>query len=189
MTILNEILTFNQRFVEEKKYEEFTTTKYPNKKLVILTCMDTRLVELLHKALNLKNGDVKIVKNAGAIINNPFGSIMRSLLIAVYELKAYEVLIIGHHDCGMSAIDSNNVIETMKKRGIDQNTIDTLTYSGIDLHNWLEGFNSVEESVQHSVDMVKNHPLMAKDIPVHGLVIHPETGKLDLIINGYESLS
>ncbi len=105
------------------------------------------------------------------------------------NLKAYEVLIIGHHDCGMSAIDSNNVIETMKKRGIDQNTIDTLTYSGIDLHNWLEGFNSVEESVQHSVDMVKNHPLMAKDIPVHGLVIHPETGKLDLIINGYESLS
>ncbi len=49
--------------------------------------MDTRLVELLHKALNLKNGDVKIVKNAGAIINNPFGSIMRSLLIAVYEFE------------------------------------------------------------------------------------------------------
>src|SRR5699024_12234357 len=80
-TLLHDALpiSFNQRFVEEKKYEEFTTTKYPNKKLVILTCMDTRLVELLHKALNLKNGDVKIVKNAGAIINNPFGSIMRSL--------------------------------------------------------------------------------------------------------------
>ena len=37
-------------------------------------------MELLPKALNLKNGDAKIVKNAGATIMHPFGSIIRSII-------------------------------------------------------------------------------------------------------------
>ena len=84
MTKLNEIMEYNKEFVEEKKYESFKSTKYPDKKMVILSCMDTRLVELLPKALNLKNGDAKIIKNAGAVIAHPFGSIMRSILVAIY---------------------------------------------------------------------------------------------------------
>lgn len=49
-------------FVEEKQYEAYLTDKYPDKKVAILTCMDTRLVELLPRALNLCNGDAKIIK-------------------------------------------------------------------------------------------------------------------------------
>lgn len=188
MSLLNEILTYNQTFIEEKMYEAYATTKFPDKKLVILTCMDTRLVELLHKAMNMKNGDVKVVKNAGAILTHPFGSIMRSLLIAVYELKADEVYVIGHHDCGMSAIESDQVLEKMKLRGIKQDTLDIIQNAGIDLDEWLTGFDSVEQSVEHSVNMIRNHPLMAGEIPVHGLVIDPVTGKLDLVVNGYENV-
>ncbi|EPZ61989.1 putative carbonic anhydrase YvdA domain protein [[Clostridium] sordellii ATCC 9714] len=33
--------------------------------------------------------------------------------------------------------------------------------------------------------MVKNHPLTPKDIVVHGLVICPTTGKLDIVVDGY----
>ncbi|OXS64332.1 carbonic anhydrase [Bacillus sp. V-88] len=185
MTLLTNILEYNQQFVEEQSYEEYRTTKFPDKRLVILTCMDTRLVELLPKSMNMKNGDVKVVKNAGAIVSHPFGSIMRSLLVAVYELQADEVIVIGHHDCGMSAINSDSILDKMKDRGITEETLDTVNYSGIDLHDWLKGFNSVQESVAHSVDMIKNHPLMDKKIPVHGLVISPETGKLDLVVEGY----
>lgn len=68
--------------------------------------MDTRLVELLPHALNLRNGDVKIVKNAGALVSHPFGSIMRSILVAVYELQADEVCVIGHHDCGAGKLQA-----------------------------------------------------------------------------------
>jgi carbonic anhydrase len=186
MKMLEEILNFNEKFVAEKKYEEFTTTKFPNKKMVILTCMDTRLVELLPRALNVRNGDVKIVKNAGALIMHPFGSIMRSLLVAVYQLKAEEVVIIGHYDCGMSGMKPDIVIEEMKNRGVLQETLETLNYSGIDVKEWLHGFDNVKDSVAHSVEIVKNHPLMPKDVPVHGLVIDPATGRLDQIINGYE---
>lgn len=186
MSLLSEILNYNKTFIEEKMYEEYATTKFPDKKLVILTCMDTRLVELLHKAMNMKNGDVKVVKNAGAILTHPFGSIMRSLLIAVYELKADEVYVIGHHDCGMSVIESGHMLENMMKRGISKETLNIIKNAGIDLDEWLEGFDSVEESVAHSVNMIRNHPLMANEIPVHGLVIDPVTGKLDLVIDGYK---
>ncbi|PLR84464.1 carbonic anhydrase [Bacillus canaveralius] len=186
MKLLNEILTYNEQFVAEKKYEEFVTTKFPNKRMVILTCMDTRLLELLPKALNVGNGDVKLVKNAGALIMHPFGSIMRSILIAIYELQAEEVFIIGHHDCGMSGIKAENVMGKMRERGIKKEMLETLAYSGINIADWLHGFNNVSESVAHSVDIVKKHPLLPADIPVHGLVIDPETGKLDLVVNGYK---
>ena len=68
--MIDEILKFNKRFVAEKGYEKYITTKYPDKKIAIVTCMDTRLVELLPAALGLRNGDVKIIKNAGGVITN-----------------------------------------------------------------------------------------------------------------------
>jgi carbonic anhydrase len=185
MKLLQQILDHNKDFVENKRYEEFTTTKFPDKRMVILTCMDTRLLELLPKAINVANGDVKIIKNAGALVAHPFGSIMRSILVAVYQLQADEVFVIGHHDCGMSAIKPELVIEEMKKRGVEESAFETLAYSGINIEEFLQGFSSVSESVAHSADMIKKHPLMPKDVPVHGLVINPETGKLDLVVDGY----
>jgi carbonic anhydrase len=186
MRIIDEILNHNEKFVAEKEFEKFETSKFPEKKLVILSCMDTRLVELLPKAMNVKNGDVKIVKSAGAIIAHPFGSIMRSILVAVYELNADEICVIGHHDCGMSKLNADAFLSKAVERGITQEKLDTVRYSGIDLDQWLKGFERVEDSVRDSVDQIKNHPLLAKGIPVHGLVIDPVTGKLDMVVNGYE---
>ncbi|GLC29484.1 beta-class carbonic anhydrase [Clostridium omnivorum] len=185
MSKLQEILEYNKYFVENKEYDKYRTSKVPNKKLVILSCMDTRLTELLPKALNLKNGDVKLIKNAGASIMHPFGSIIRSIVVAVYEFQADEVLVIGHHDCGMSNLNVDSIIEKAVDRGISTDVITTLSNAGIDIKKWLHGFDSVEESIRESVQMIKNHPLMPKDIKIHGLIINPETGKLDVIVNGY----
>ena len=184
MSALQSILEFNEKFVAKKQYEEFVTTKYPDKKIVVLTCMDTRLVELLPKSMNLRNGDIKIVKSAGAIVNHPFGGIMRSLLVAIYELKAEEIYIIGHYDCGMSAIDSNVMIDHMLERGIKQETIDIINYARVDLKEWLRGFGDIKTSVLKSVDLVRSHPLIPTGVPVHGLIINPETGELDLVDDG-----
>src|SRR5690554_4948729 len=110
MSIIPGLLEFNKKFVEEKQYEAYMTDKFPDKKVAVLTCMDTRLVELIVKALGFKNGDAKFIKNAGAILTQPFGSAMRSILIAVYELGAREVLVIGHHGCGMTNLDAKGMI-------------------------------------------------------------------------------
>ncbi|AKP79864.1 MULTISPECIES: beta-class carbonic anhydrase [Priestia] len=187
MSLLQDVLEFNKKFVEEKKYELYETSKFPNKKMVILSCMDTRLVELLPHALNLRNGDVKIVKNAGALVSHPFGSIMRSILVAVYELQADEVCVIGHHDCGAGKLQAEPFLEKVRAKGISDEVINTIEYS-MDLKKWLTGFDSVEETVQHSVETIRNHPLFSKDTPVHGLVIDPNTGKLDVVVNGYEAI-
>lgn len=189
MSIISRILDYNNTFVEQKEYQEFHTTKYPDKKLVILTCMDTRLLELLPKAMGLRNGDAKIIKNAGAIVSHPFGSIMRSILVAIYELQAEEVCVIGHHGCGMVGLQPSSILEAARKNGVSEARIDTLSNAGIDLSTWLTGFQCVEESVANSVHLIKNHPLMPDHIAVHGMVIHPETGKLDLVADGYSNIN
>lgn len=181
--LLEDILQHNHAFVENKDYEAYVTNSVPDKHAVILTCMDTRLTELLPKAMNFKNGDVKILKTAGAIIKNPYGSVMRSILVAVHALQADEVYVVGHHDCGMSSLDADHFIEHMKVHGIDEEKINNLP---VDAHEWFEGFDHVEDSVKSSVDLIENHPLLPDDIPVHGLVIDPKTGKLDIVINGYQ---
>ena len=185
MNKLDEILEFNKDFVENREYEKYKSSKYPDKKLVILSCMDTRLTELLPKALNLRNGDAKIVKNAGATIMHPFGSIIRSIIVAIYEFDTDEVLVIGHKNCGMSNINGKETINKIINRGITKETIETLNNSGIDIKKWLHGFDSVEESVKESVELIKKHPLIPRDIKVHGLIMDPESGKLEVITKDY----
>ncbi len=185
VTRLDEVLAFNQQFVENQEYEQYRTSKFPNKKLVVLSCMDTRLSDLLPRAMNLKNGDAKFIKNAGAVVSHPFGSIMRSIVVAVYDLGADEIWVIGHHGCGMSSIDPEETIKKMTKRGISRSAIDTLENAGVNFNAWLQRIESIPDSVRESVRMIRNHPLMPKSLRVHGLVIDPETGKLDVVVNGY----
>ncbi len=189
MRKMDEILAFNKQFVEGKDYEQYlTTNRPPEKRVIIVTCMDARLTELLPKAMNMKNGDAKIIKNAGAIITSPFGNIMRSVLVALYELHANEVFLVGHHDCGMTGIDPNEVVKHMQARGIPEHVIHTLRHSGINLYRWLTGFDSVRESVVNSVEIVRNHPLLPPGTPVHGLILHPDTGELEVVTDGYQAM-
>ena len=52
--MIDQIIEFNKTFVAQKGYEKYLTDKYPDKKLAVLSCMDTRLTELLPAALGLK---------------------------------------------------------------------------------------------------------------------------------------
>ena len=94
--MIEQLLEYNREFVKSGAYEKFQTSKYPDKKIAILTCMDTRLVELLPAALGIRNGDVKMIKNAGGMITGPFDSAVRSLLVGIVELGVEEVMVIGH---------------------------------------------------------------------------------------------
>ncbi len=185
MSIIPSLLAFNKTFVEEKQYEAYLTDKFPDKKVAVLTCMDTRLVELIVKALGFKNGDAKFIKNAGAILTQPFGSAMRSILVAVYELGAREVLVVGHHGCGMTNLDTQGMINKFTEHGIDPLAIETLENAGIRMDRFLRGFESSEEGVMHSVKMIRKHPLFPKDIPVHGFIMDPVTGALEVLVVDY----
>ena len=176
--MIDEIMEYNRKFVENKGYEPYLTSKYPDKKLAILTCMDTRLLELLPAALGIKNGDAKIIKNAGGVIVHPYGSVVRSLLVGILELGVEEVMVIGHTDCGVQGMDGNEMLEKLVERGIDQQHIDIVRHSGIDLERWLGGFESVESSVHETVRSLKEHPLMPKDVRISGFIMNSTTGEL-----------
>src|SRR4051812_25494173 len=163
MSLIEEILVHNAEFVSRGEYEPFRTDRFPDKKLVVLTCMDTRLVELLPRAMNLRNGDIKLLKNAGALVSHPFGSMMRSILVAVYDLGATEVAVVGHHGCGMAGLSCARILEKAADRGVSTQVLSTLEHAGIDLRKWLTGFEAPEDGVRTSVSVVRNHPLMPKN--------------------------
>ena len=177
--MIEEMLKHNREFVANGGYRKFETSKYPDKKLAIVTCMDTRLVTLLPAALGIDNGDVKMIKNAGGTITNPFDSTIRSLLIAVYELGVQEIMVIGHTGCGVQGMNAQEMVELMLKRGVPREHVDLMRHCGIDLDNWLHGFEDTEAAVHETVDLVRNHPLMPRDVVVRGYIIDSRTGELN----------
>lgn len=177
-TTIDNIVDFNNRFVENKEYEKYITDKYPDKKLAVLSCMDTRLTELLPAALGLRNGDAKIIKNAGGLVISAFDSAMRSMLVAVYELGVMEIMVVAHTTCGACHMSFKEFEGHMMERGITQHTLDTIKECGIDLDHWLEGFHDTHDSVKRTVATIRNHPLMPADVVVRGFIIDSETGKL-----------
>ena len=179
--MIEEILKHNCEFVAQKGYEKFATSKYPDKKIAIVTCMDTRLVELLPAALGLRNGDVKIIKNAGGTITNPFDSTMRSLLVAVYELGVNEIMVIGHTGCGVQGMNAAEMLHLMRERGVSEEHISLMRHCGIDLDSWLHGFEDTDAAVAETMDLIRNHPLMAQGVKVGGYIMDSLTGELRVV--------
>lgn len=175
MSNIDKVLAFNREYVASKGYEKHITDKFPDKKLAVLSCMDTRLSVLLQEALGLKNGDAKIIKNAGAVIPSQWDSAMRSLIVAVYELGVTEIMVVAHTTCGACHMSFHHFEEEMLKRGIPENE---LHRTDIDLNDWLEGFHDTEKSVRATVAAIVNHPLIPSDVAVRGFIIDSVTGEL-----------
>ena len=157
--MIDQIIEYNKDFVAQKRYEKYLTDKYPNKKLAVLSCMDTRLTKLLTAALGLENGDAKIIKNAGGLVISAF----------------------AHTHCGACHMNYEHFHDQMKAKGVTDETLDTIRKCGIDLNHWLEGFKDTPESVRQTVHTIKTHPLVPKSIVVRGFIIDSETGKLEEI--------
>ena len=175
MTVLDDVLKDNREFVEN--FQGIEMSHHAAKNLVILSCMDCRLIEFLEPALGLDRGDAKIVRNAG---NSIVGEdAIRSIGAALYNLDANEVLVVGHTDCGMASADADELKEKMIARGIKEEDI-----AKYDLAEWIGGFDDEEENVRNVVEKIKTHPLIP-EVPVHGAIIDIVTGELKVLVYGY----
>ena len=175
---IDSVLAHNRAFVAGGEFARYATDKYPDKKLAVVSCMDTRLTELLAAALGLKNGDAKIIKVAGAEVAHPFGSVMRSLLIAVCELGVEDIMVVAHTNCGAQHMSGAAMIDSMRRLGVSDERIEFARHCGIDFDRWLAGFGDTEESVRKSVDLILNHPVMPPHVRVAGFVMDSVTGVL-----------
>ena len=170
--MIDSIIEYNKEFVARRGYEQYATDKYPDKRLAVLSCMDTRLTELLPAALGLRNGD--------AI--SPFDSAMRSLIVAIYELGVEHIMVVAHTGCGACHMSFDHFREAMLERGISDETLATVGHCGIDLHRWLEGFRDTPESVRTTVETIRRHPLVPAGITVRGFIIDSVTGALEEVV-------
>ena len=172
MSLLDDILAHNKEYVEDQNtgYVETDTkcSKMPSREMAIVTCMDTRLVNFLEDSMDIGRGEAKIVKTAGNCITGPFDGIVRSLLVCIYELGVNEIFIIGHHECGMAP----EAIHMVRK----------------EMERWADGFTHPAENVEDTVDELRMNPLIPKDVPIHGLIFHPRTGEIEVIVNGYTQM-
>lgn len=180
MTLLDNIIEHNRKFVRPGAFPPLP--KNPKKQFAIFTCMDTRLVDFLEQAMGISRGDAKVIKNAGNTVIDPNGGVVRSLVAAIFMLGVEEVLVIGHQDCGMAAVDPDQVKERMIERGIDPREIDTLVP---DLAQWMGAFSCPVENVERVVAVIRESPLIPKDVPVHGLIFCPNDGHLEVVVRGY----
>ncbi len=56
-----------------------------------------------------------------------------------------------------------------------------MKHCGIDLAGWLHGFEETDTAVKETVDLIRNHPLMAADVRVAGYIMDSLTGELHVI--------
>jgi carbonic anhydrase len=75
-------------------------------KTVVLACVDSRVQ--VERIFQVKPGEMLVLKNAGNVITE---DILRSLLVAIFELKAKFLIILGHTRCGMSILGNEEKIE------------------------------------------------------------------------------
>jgi len=160
MSAIDDVLTANE--IYSRTHELSKQTPRPERKLAVLTCMDTRLSI---RSLGLKTGDAHIIRNAGGIVTDDS---IRSLLISHYLMGTEEFMVINHTDCGLM-----NTSEQELRTRI-QNRTRTAAVAPASFHT----FQNLEENVRHQLQNLRAHPWIPTTVAVRGFVYEVSSGLL-----------
>jgi carbonic anhydrase len=108
---------------------------------------------------------------------------MRSLALACAIKGAKEIAIIGHSDCRVRQISMLELTDRFKALGIERSKLpDNVTeFFGL--------FASERQNVMRAVELARQSPIIGPKMPVHGLMIEIQSGRLEWVVNGYDSLA
>ncbi|MBI1376463.1 MAG: carbonic anhydrase [Frankiales bacterium] len=124
--------------------------------------MDSRIEPL--GLLGMEQGDVKIVRNAGARVTD---DVLRTLVLATYFLDVTRVLVMPHTHCKMaSATEEQMHTQIEEDYGVD---------------TWSVEFRTVpdqEAALAYDVRRIRSYPLLPRDLVVGGAVYDVHTGRL-----------
>lgn len=185
ISMLDEILANNERFLQNRTLPHIGHA--PRKHTALVTCMDCRLVNMFEEALGLERGDVLELRTAGATISTPdragaANDLIRSLAAGIYLLGVRRIIVVGHTECGLARVDPTTLVASMQALGVDpQKLIEQQGFGNIEgLVKWIGAFQDVHLNVQDVVRVIRNSTFLPK-IPVYGLVIDINTGKLTVV--------
>src|SRR5947209_20466412 len=131
MSVIDEVLAANEAY--SRTHELRNLTPCPERKLAVLTCMDTRLSI---RTMGLKTGDAHIIRNAGGIVTDDS---LRSLLVSHYLLETQEFMVINHTDCGLMHATEQELRTRIQNRACTAAVARAFFYA----------FQNIEENVQH----------------------------------------
>ncbi len=150
--------------------------------LTALTCIDPRLNSLLPQVLGLPPEKFVWLRNAGNVVGGPSCSTIRSFSLACAINGCKEIVIIGHTDCLAGKTPAIQLIDRLAALGIQRHVLPE------NLVEFAKMFASERQNVIKGADIVRQSPLISSKIPVHGLLVDTDTGKLEWLVNGYQSL-
>ncbi|MFC4769588.1 beta-class carbonic anhydrase [Effusibacillus consociatus] len=160
-----------------------------NRRLFVLTCMDERVP--IEKALGVQVGDAHIYRNAGGVVTD---DVIRSAALSCNFFGSHEIIVVTHTECGMMShffhTDPDMILKYLEfhlGRKIDPATVPLdpslpeLELKG-DLYNsfvkWIRMFDDTDKACLAQVELLRNHPLIRKDVVIHGYVYEVESGTL-----------
>jgi len=183
MRLLEAIIDANHRALRGDNSAGLRPAEYAEAlPLVALTCIDPRLNPLLPEVLGIPEEQFVWLRNAGNIITGTLSSTMRSLALACAVKGGKEIALIGHTDCQVAKCTAFQLLERLRVMGIERNLLPD------NLNEYFGMFGSERQNVIKGTDFIRNSPLIGPNVPVHGLVVDTETGKLEWLVNGYETL-
>ncbi len=150
--------------------------------IIALTCIDPRLNPLMPAVLGVPEDQFIWLRNAGNIITGPLSSTMRSLALACAVKGGKEIAIIGHTDCLVGKTTTTQLIDRLRELGVERHLLPD------NVNEYFGTFASERQNVIKATDLVRHSPVIGPKIPVHGLMVDIQTGKLEWLVNGYQSL-
>jgi carbonic anhydrase len=183
MRLFEAIIDANHRAVEGDASAGLHPDDFAEELPVIaLTCIDPRLNAFFPNALALPADKFIWLRNAGNIIFDPMSSMMRTLALACAVKGGKEIAIIGHTDCQVGKTTTMQLLEKFKTLGVERSLLPD------NLNEFFGLFGSERQNVIKACDIIRQSPLIGPKVPVHGLLLDIETGQLDWIVNGYQTL-
>ena len=149
--------------------------------VIALTCVDPRLNALFPNVLGLPGEQFIWLRNAGNIITGPLSSTMRSLALACAVKGGKEIAIIGHTDCQVGKTTTMALLQKLEAMGVKRHLLPE------NINEFFGMFGSDRQNVIKSCNFARQSPLIGPKVPVHGLLVDIETGKLEWLVNGYQS--
>ena len=184
MRLFDAILTANQRATAGGGKVELPLGEFADAlPLVALSCIDARLNALLPEKLGVPEEQFVWLRNAGNIVTGPLSSTVRSLALACAVKGGKEIAVIGHTDCQVAKGGAMQLLEGLAKLGVERARLpENITeYFGV--------FASERQNVLKACEIIRSSPLIGPKVPVHGLMMDVQTGKLECLVNGYEAFT
>src|SRR5271170_1739812 len=183
MRLFDAIISANHRALNGDQSAGLHLADYAGElPVVAMTCIDPRLNRLFPGVMGLPAEGLIWLRNAGNIIFGPLSSMTRSLALACAVKGGREIAIIGHTDCQVCRTSTSQLLDELKALGVERSRLPE------NINEFFGMFATERQNVIKACDFARSSPLIGPKIPVHGLMIDVETGKLDWVVNGYDTL-